>query len=78
MAGRRLNNRDDPYSKGYHAEAWLHGGLKVAAPAGFLAAMVGGQAGLIVGGIATAIGGAGVVYALGKSAAESFGHHFRR
>ena len=78
VAGERLKNKDDPYNKGYHAEAWLNGGLKVAAPAGFLAAAIGGQAGLIVGGIATAIGGAGVVHALGKSAAESFGYRFKR
>ncbi|WP_288129924.1 hypothetical protein [Microbulbifer sp.] len=78
VAGLRLRNQEDPYSKGYHAEAWLNGGLKVAAPVGVLAAAIGGQAGLVVGGIATAIGGAGVVHALGKSAAESFGHHFRR
>ncbi len=78
VAGIRLNNKSDPYSKDYHAEAWLNGGLKVAAPAGFLAAVIGGQAGLVVGGIATAIGGAGVVHALGKSAAESFGYKFKR
>ncbi|WP_043320711.1 hypothetical protein [Microbulbifer sp. HZ11] len=78
VAGVRLKNKNDPYNKGYHAEAWLNGGLKVAAPAGFLAAAIGGQAGLIVGGIATAIGGAGVVHALGKSAAESFGYNFKR
>ncbi|GAB2524274.1 hypothetical protein [Microbulbifer agarilyticus] len=78
IAGKRINNENDPYDKNYHAEAWLNGGLKVAAPAGFLAAMIGGQAGLVVGGIATAIGGAGVVHALGKSAKESFGHYFKR
>ncbi|MBN8430435.1 hypothetical protein JF535_06150 [Microbulbifer salipaludis] len=78
VADVRLKNKNDPYSKGYHAEAWLNGGLKVAAPAGLLAAAVGGQAGLVVGGIATVIGGTGVVHALGKSAAESFGYRFRR
>ncbi|WP_299596734.1 hypothetical protein [uncultured Microbulbifer sp.] len=31
VAGVRLRNQDDPYSKGYHSEAWLNGGLKVAA-----------------------------------------------
>ncbi|AMX03397.1 hypothetical protein [Microbulbifer thermotolerans] len=78
VAGLRLKNNKDPYNKGYHAKAWLNGAQKVAAPAGILAAAIGGQAGMAMAAIATAITGAGVLQDLAKGATERFGYKFRR
>ncbi|WKT59985.1 hypothetical protein Q2E61_13885 [Microbulbifer thermotolerans] len=78
VAGLRLDNEDDPYSKSYHSRVLLNGAQKVAAPAGVLAAVIGGQVGVAVAGIATVISGAGLLQDLGKGAVERFGYRFKR
>jgi hypothetical protein len=80
VAGQRLNNKDDPYSKAYHAQAWINGLVKAAGPVGLAgtAAAAMGASIPMLSGIVTAIGGGGVVYALGQSVVEDLRHKFKR
>lgn len=80
VAGQRLNNKGDPYSKAYHAQAWINGLVKAAGPVGLAgtAAAAMGASIPMLSGIVTAIGGGGVVYALGQSVAEDLRHKFKR
>ena len=67
VAGMRIRNRKDPYDRGHHANNWFKGAVAVSTPIGVAAALAGGSAGVIMGGIATVIGGSGVAYSVGQS-----------
>lgn len=80
VAGQRLHNKGDPYNKGYHTQAWMNGLVKAAGPVGLAGAAAAAMGASIpmLGSIVTAIGGGGVVYALGQSVVEDLRHKFKR
>lgn len=77
VAGVRINNPDDPYDRSYHATLWLKGAVTVSTPIGVAAAIAGGPVSVILGGIATAIGGVGVAYSVGQCVAQNVRRKFR-
>ena len=77
VAGMRIRNRKDPYDRGHHASNWFKGAVAVSTPLGVAAALVGGPAGVIMGSIATVIGGSGVVYSVGQSMTQDLRRRFK-
>ncbi|MBY6191686.1 hypothetical protein KUV22_14730 [Microbulbifer agarilyticus] len=77
VAGRRMNNKNDLYDRNEHATAWLKGAISISTPIGVAAAVVGGPAMVMLGSIATAIGGVGVSYAVGQSVAQDVRRRFK-
>lgn len=80
VAGDRLKNKNDPYNKGYHSQAWVNGLVKASGPVGVAAV---GAAALgtpipLIAGIVTAIGAGGVSYNIGQSLAEDLRHKLNR
>ncbi|MGD8174327.1 hypothetical protein [Marinimicrobium sp. ARAG 43.8] len=80
VAGARLNNKNDPYNKGYHSQAWINGLVKASGPVGVAAVSVAavGTPIPIIAGIVTAIGAGGVTYNIGQSLAEDLRHKLNR
>ncbi|MBB5212602.1 hypothetical protein [Microbulbifer hydrolyticus] len=77
VAGDRLNNEDDPYNRGHHALAWFKGVVGISTPVGVTAAVLTSPTAAMLGGIATAIGGAGAIYALGQSVAQDLRRRYK-
>ncbi|MCX2795442.1 hypothetical protein OQJ62_10970 [Microbulbifer thermotolerans] len=78
VAGVRLSNKNDAYNRGHHAQAWFKGTVAMSTPVGIAATVMGGaQAMVVVGSIATAIGGVGVAYSIGQSLAEDLRRRFK-
>lgn len=80
VAGQRLKNKDDPYNKGYHRQAWINSVVKIGPPAtlvGAAAAATGAAIPMLVG-IATVITAIEVTNAWGQSALEDLNHRFKR
>jgi len=74
VAGERINNKHDPYDRSFHVKKWLKRIVTVSTPAGVAGAVVAGPTGAMLGGIATVIGGAGAVFALGQSVTKDLRH----
>lgn len=74
VAGQRINNELDPYDRKFHVRKWLRRIVTVSTPVGVAGALVAGPAGVMLGGIATAIGGAGAAFALGQSVTKDLRH----
>ena len=77
VAGMRIRNRTDPYNRNHHANNWFKGAVAVSTPIGVAAALAGGPTGVIMGGIATVIGGSGLVYSIGQSVAQDLRRRFK-
>ena len=77
VAGARMNNRNDPYGRDQHAMAWFKGAVAISTPVGVGAALASGPAMVMLGSVATAIGGAGAVYAIGQSVTEDMRRRFK-
>lgn len=77
VAGVRMNNSSDPYGRDQHAMAWFKGAVAVSTPVGIGATFAGGPGMVMLGSIATAIGGAGAVYAIGQSVTEDVRRRFK-
>ena len=77
VAGARMKNENDPYGRDEHAMAWFKGAVSVSTPIGVAAALIGGPSMVMLGSIATAIGGAGAAYAVGQSVAQDLRRRFK-
>lgn len=77
VAGVRMKNQDDPYDRNEHATAWLKSAVSLSTPIGVAAAIAGGPAMVMLGSIATAIGGVGVSYAIGQSVSQDLRRRFK-
>ena len=80
VAGTRLENKSDPYNKGYHTQAWINGLVKAAGPVGATTAAAAaiGTPLPVLASIVTVIGVGGVSYSLGQSCIENLSHKFKR
>jgi hypothetical protein len=80
VAGQRLKNADDPYSKGYHAQAWINGVVKAGGTLGLAgtAATAMGASIPMLAGVVGAISTVGALYAMGPSLLENLSHKFKR
>lgn len=80
VAGQRLKNEDDPYEKGYHAQAWINGVVKAGGTLGLVgtAATAMGASIPMLAGIVGAISTGGALYAIGPSLLENLSHKFKR
>lgn len=80
VAGQRLKNKEDPYSKGYHAQAWINGVVKTGGTLGLAgtAATAMGASIPMLAGIVGAISTFGAVYAMGPSLLENLSHKYKR
>ncbi|WP_406828862.1 hypothetical protein [Microbulbifer sp. ARAS458-1] len=74
VAGERINNSHDPYDRNFHVKKWLKRVVAVSTPVGVAGAIIAGPTGVMLGGIATVIGGAGAVFALGQSVTKDLRH----
>ncbi|MBY6213010.1 hypothetical protein KUV95_15770 [Microbulbifer agarilyticus] len=77
VAGRRMNNINDPYGRDQHAMAWFKGAVTLSTPVGVGAALASGPTIAMLGSVATAIGGAGAIYAIGQSVAEDVRRRYK-
>lgn len=74
VAGVRMTNKHDPYDREFHVRKWLKRAVTISTPVGVAGALLAGPTGAMLGGIATVIGGAGAVFALGHSVTKDLRH----